>query len=74
LHSTPANAAPPLPIFCLSSVFEGKNAALIHFQSSSKKTTALLRHQTTRNLPTKSVVINVAICVAVVLTVMLRRV
>jgi hypothetical protein len=70
LHSTPANAAPPLPIFCLSSVFEGKNAALIHFQSSSKKTTALLRHQTTRNLPTKSV----AICVAVVLTAMLRRV
>jgi hypothetical protein len=74
LHSTPANAAPPLPIFCLSSVFEGKSAALIHFQSSSRKTAALLRHQTIRNLLVRSVVIYVAICVAELLTVMLRRV
>jgi hypothetical protein len=49
LHSTQTNAAPPLAVFCLSSVFEGKSAALIHFQSSSKKTAALLRHQTTHN-------------------------
>jgi preprotein translocase subunit SecG len=74
LHSTPANAAPTLAVFCLSLVFEGKSAALIHFQSSSKKTAALLRHQTIRNLLVRSVVIYVAIFVAVVLTVMLRRV
>jgi hypothetical protein len=74
LHSTQTNTAPPLAVFCLSSVFEGKSAALIHFQSSSKKIAALLRHQTTRNLPVKSVVINVAIYVAVLLTLMLLRV
>jgi len=59
---------------CLSSVFEGKSATLIHFQSSSKKIAALLRHHTTRNLLVRSVVIYVVICVAGMLTVMLRRV
>jgi hypothetical protein len=42
LHATQTNAAPPLAVFCLSLIFEGKSAALIHFQSSSKKTAALL--------------------------------
>jgi hypothetical protein len=74
LHSTQTNAAPPLAVFCLSLIFEGKSATLIHFQSSSKKTAALLRHQTSPNPPVKSVVINVVIYVSVVLTVMLRGV